>query len=163
YWWLMDLYGRVPIVDRFDVPADFAPPNNERVEVFNFVESEILDNIDNLSKANDASTYGRMNYYGGRALLAKLYLNAEVYTGTARWDDAIAAADEIINSGLYSLEENYFDNFDADNESSAENIYVLVYDQVFSPGMNINMRSLHYNSQNTFNFTAQPWNGFSSL
>ena len=163
YWWLMDLYGNVPIVDRFDVPADFAPANNSRQEVFNFVESEILNNIDNLSKANDASTYGRMNYYGARALLAKLYLNAEVYTGEARWDDAIAAADEVINSGLYSLEENYFDNFDADNESSAENIYVLVYDQVFSPGMNIDMRTLHYNSQNTFNLTAQPWNGYCSL
>jgi len=163
YWWLLDLYGNVPIVDRFDVPADFAPANNTRQEVFNFVEKEILENVDNLSKANDQSDYGRMNYYGGQALLAKLYLNAEVYTGTPRWDDAIAAADNIINSGVFSLEDDYFANFAAQNEGSLENIYVLVYDQVFSGGMNINMRTLHYQSQNTFNFTAQPWNGYCSM
>lgn len=163
YWWLLDLYGRVPIVDEFDVPADYAPANNTRQEVFEFVETEILENIDELSKANDQSTYGRMNYYSAKALLVKLYMNAGVYTGTTRWDDAIEAADEIINSGLYTLEADYFDNFDADNETSTENIYVLVYDQVFSPGMNIDMRTLHYNSQNTFNLTAQPWNGYCSL
>ena len=163
YYWLLDLYGNVPIVDQFDVPADFAPPTSSRQDVYNFIESEITSNLDKLSKAVDASTYGRINYYVAQAILAKLYLNAEVYTGTAQWSKAQSAIDEVIESGFYSLAANYFDNFKEDNGGSPENIYVIPYDQVFAQGFNLVMRTLHYGSQATYNLTAQPWNGYCTV
>ena len=104
-----------------------------------------------------------MNYYAGQTLLAKLYLNAEVYTGTPMWDEAIAACDEVINSGLYSLESNYFANFNVDNSGSSEFIFAIPYDEVFFGGFNLAVRTLHYGSQQTYNLKQQPWNGFCTL
>lgn len=163
YMWLLDLYGNVPIVDRFTVPTDFLPTNNSRQEVFDFVESTVIANIDNLETDLSIANYGRITKWAAYSLLAKLYLNAEVYTGTPRWQDAVAATDSIINSGNYSLESNYFTNFETDNSGSLENIFVIPYDQIFAQGMNVHMRTLHYANTATYNLQAQPWNGFSSL
>lgn len=163
YYWLLDIFGNVPIVDRFDVPADYAPAKSSRQEVYNFVESELLANVPLLSKNVDNTTYARVNYYVGQMIMAKLYLNAEVYTGKGEWAKAAAACDEIINSGKYSLTENYFRNFSATNENSPEFIFAIPYDQVFAKGFNIGMMTLHYQSQFTYNLTQQPWNGFCSL
>ncbi|MGB3849150.1 MAG: RagB/SusD family nutrient uptake outer membrane protein [Tunicatimonas sp.] len=163
YYMLMDLYGNVPIVDQFSVPADFAPTNNTRAEVFEFIETSIRDNIDLLDTEVGLNNYGRVTQWAAHAILAKLYLNAEVYTGEARWQDAVTEADAIINSGQYSLENNYFANFDTENQDSRENIFAVPYDPQFAPGHSIHMRTLHYANQNTYNLTAQPWNGFCSL
>jgi starch-binding outer membrane protein, SusD/RagB family len=162
YYWLLDAYGNVPIVTSF-ADADPNPATKSRTEVFNFVESELKTNVPNLSKKVDGSTYARMNYYVGQAILAKLYLNAEVYTGTARWADAVTACNEVINSGLYSLEGNYFANFNARNETSKENIFVIPYDRNQATGFFLPAMTLHYGSQETFNLTFQPWNGYCTL
>ena len=163
YYMLLDMYGNVPIVDRFTVPADFAPTNNTRQEVFNFVEKDVKDNLSLLDAETGLNNYGRLTQWAAHAILAKLYLNAEVYTGTARWQDAVTECDAIINSGEYSLENNYFANFDTENQDSQENIFAVPYDPQFAPGHNIHMRTLHYANQNTYNLTEQPWNGFCSL
>lgn len=162
YWQLIDMFGNVPLVTDFvNTPA--APPTVPRLEVYNFVVDNLETAVPKLSKSVDASTYGRMNYYAGQALLAKLYLNAEVYTGTPAWQKVIDACDEIINSGEYNLESNYFANFNVDNAGSNEIIFAIAYDQVFFQGFNIAVRTLHYGSQQTYNLTAQPWNGFCTL
>jgi hypothetical protein len=163
YLWLMDIYGNVPIVDRFDVPAGFAPTNNTRAEVYAFIEKELTETVGLLSKNRDASTYGRINYYAAQAILANLYLNAQVYTGKAEWAKAVTACNEIINSGKYSLAGNYFDNFNANNSNSPEFIFAIPYDRVFYRGFNMPAMTLHYLSQQTYNLTFQPWNGFCSL
>src|SRR5690606_14840087 len=82
YLWLIDEWGNVPIVDKFDVPKDYLPATNTRNEVYNFIEKELKDNLPYLSKEKTAATYGRATYWLAQAILAKLYLNAEVYTGT---------------------------------------------------------------------------------
>ncbi|MGI9550716.1 MAG: RagB/SusD family nutrient uptake outer membrane protein, partial [Aurantibacter sp.] len=97
------------------------------------------------------------------ALITKLYLNAEVFNGTAEWNKVIEHADNIINSGLYNLEPDFFANFSQSNEGSTENIFVIVYDPVFSGGMQIGVRTLHYGHQAGWEFANQPWNGFASL
>ena len=163
YLWAMDTYGNVPIVTDFNVPEGFTPDQNTRAQVYAFVESELTSGLANLSQAVDGTTYGRMNYYAAQAALAKLYLNAEVYTGTAQWQKAIDACDAILNSGKYSLTANYRDNFVTDNGNSKELILAIPYDQVFARGFNLPMMTLHYGSQGTYNLTAQPWNGFCSL
>ena len=163
YLWLVDTYGNVPIVDRFDVPADFQPPNNSREEVYNFIESEVLANLDNLSEDVGQSTYGRVTKWVGHMILANLYLNAEVYTGKEEWAKAAEQANIVINSGQFSLAGNYFDNFNASNAGSPEFIMAIPYDEVFFGGFNLPMMTLHYASQLTYNLQAQPWNGFCSL
>lgn len=162
YWQLIDWFGNVPLVTDF-ASADAAPPTKPRLEVYNWVVGDLEAAVPKLSKAVDGTTYGRMNYYAGQALLAKLYLNAQVYSGTAQWAKVITACDEIINSGKYSLEGNYFTNFNINNSGSKEFIFAIPYDQVFFQGFNIPVRSLHYGSQLTYNLTAQPWNGFCAM
>lgn len=162
YYWLLDIYGNVPIVTSF-AEAEAQPATRPRAEVYAFVESELASNVPNLTRDKNGETYARINYWTGKALQAKLYLNAEVFSGTAKWAEAQAAADELINSGLYSLEGNYFDNFSSDNAGSAENIFVVPYDQVFATGFNLPQMTLHYGSQFTFDLQQQPWNGYCSL
>jgi len=162
YWQLIDLFGNVPLVLDF-ATAEATPSTVPRANVYDAIVTNLETSVPKLSDAVDGTTYGRMNYYAGQTLLAKLYLNAGVYTGTDQWDKAITACDEIINSGAYSLESNYFANFDVDNSGSSEFIFAIPYDQVFFRDFNIIVRSLHYGSQQTYNLTAQPWNGFCTL
>ena len=162
YWQLIDMYGNVPLVLDF-ATAEATPPTVPRKDVFNAIVSDLEDAVPKLSHAVDGTTYGRMNYYAGMTLLAKLYLNAGVYAGTEMWSKAIAACDTVINSGQYSLESNYFASFNVDNSGSSEIIFAIPYDQVFFRGFQMAVRTLHYGSQQTYNLTAQPWNGFCSL
>lgn len=162
---LLDVYGNVPIIESFaDAPENPEQPSSDfqqgRQEVFNFVEQELLEAIPNVN--NDVgSTYGRMNKYVAHMALAKLYMNAEVYTGTPRWQDAITQLDEIIDSGNYNLAANYLDNFVINNEGSPENMFVVPFDEVFLPGFSLHLMTLHYASQATYSFQSQPWNGWS--
>ena len=72
-------------------------------------------------------------------------------------------SDKIIGDGEYSLEGDYFANFNADNSGSGEFIFAIPYDQVYYGGFNLTARTLHYGSQMTYNLKAQPWNGFCTL
>lgn len=162
YYWLLDMYGNVPIVTSFaDAPEN--PPTQSRADVYAFVESELSENVPLLTQTKDGTTYGRFNYWSGKALQARLYLNAEIYIGTAEWQKAADATNEIINSGLYSLEADYFSNFNTDNSGSAENILVIPYDEVQAQGFNWPAMTLHYGSQETFDLTFQPWNGYCAV
>jgi starch-binding outer membrane protein, SusD/RagB family len=162
YYVLIDLYGSVPIVTDFPATDD-APTNKSRQEVYSFINDELAEWAPKLTKTVGGTAYGRMNYYAAKALEAKVKINAGVWTGTADWDGVIAACDEIINSGAFSLESDFFTNFNVNNSSSREFIFAIPYDQVFATGFEMNMNTLHYGSQNTYNLTAQPWNGFCAL
>jgi len=167
YYLLLDNYGNVPIVASFaDAPENPSQPSSDfqegRRAVFEFVESEVQNNIDALSTDPNA-TYGRVNKWVAHMLLAKLYLNAEVYTGTPRWSDVIPHTDAIINSGNYSMTTDYFENFKVDNSSSPEIIFAIPYDKVFLPGFNIHMATLHVVSQPQYSLQNQPWNGFATM
>jgi hypothetical protein len=162
YYWLLDIYGNVPIITSFDVdPASIT--QSTRAEVYNFVESELTGALSNVTSAKDGSTYGRVNQDVINTALTKLYLNAEVYTGTAQWSKAAAAAQAVISTGNYSLTGNYRDNFITDNSGSSEFIFAIPYDKVFAGGFATPAQTLHYASQATYNLTFQPWNGWSTL
>ena len=161
FWQLLDMFGNIPLSTDF---ADTEPPaTTPRAEVYNFLVNDLETEVPKLTKAKDGTTYGRVTYWVGKSILAKLYLNAEIYSGKAEWTKAAAACDEIINSGLYNLEGDYFTNFNENNSGSSENIWSVPYDEVFAKGFNIPMMTLHYGSQATWNFTAQPWNGWCTL
>ncbi|MCE7994669.1 MAG: RagB/SusD family nutrient uptake outer membrane protein [Roseivirga sp.] len=158
YLWLIDAYGNVPVI--LETDDDPTPPTVARAQVFEFIRSSVEDNLANLSTGTGKTTINAMS---ARAILAKLYLNAEVYTGTAQWAAAETNIDAIINSGNYSLENNFFASFSTNNGGSSENILTLPYDENNAGGFNLAQMTGHYLTQQTFNLQAQPWNGYASL
>jgi hypothetical protein len=164
YYWLCDFYGNVPLVTKYDVPDDFAPENNTREEVYNFVEEQLLNAIPAISGDFNASTYGRFHRWAAYATLAKLYLNSEVFIGEPRWNDCIEICDEIINSGNFSVSDgDYFSNFAIENENSKDNIFSLVYDDVYTEDwsgmLNIQCWTLHFQGNKAYGGTKGGWNG----
>jgi hypothetical protein len=100
------------------------------------------------------------------SLLAKLYLNHAVYTGsvnTTYWEKAEIACDSIVTRLQYKLETNPLAPFVTNNDNSPENIWVIPYDEDTYDGFNLHMRTLHYNSNQTFDMTVGPWNGFAAI
>lgn len=157
YWRLMDMFGNVKIVTVTGQDV----PQSSRAEVFDFIESELLEIIPDLSEGR--ADYGRANRSAAYALLSRLYLNAEVYSGTARYQEAIDAADAVINSGNYALSASYSEVFDPQNVDNIEHILVAAFDESTGTGMNFAQMTLHYPSQLTFDLQQQPWNGYSTL
>ncbi|MFT4567350.1 MAG: hypothetical protein ACI9FN_002316 [Saprospiraceae bacterium] len=162
YMWLLDLFGNVPIVTGF-ADADPSPATNSRAEVYAFVESELLENLTKVPSVVDGTTYGRVNQMVIQTALAKLYLNAEIYTGTPQWQKAITACNAVINSGNFSMESDYFANFAIENSGSSEFIMAIPYDAVNAGGNNLVMRTLSYLNQQTYDLAAQPWNGWCTM
>lgn len=165
YFWLCDLFGNVPIATKWatnitTVIGDEIKTRT-RADVYAFVESELTAALPNLTK-DVATSYGKMNYWAAKALLAKLYLNAQVYKGAPEWAKCAAACSEIIASGKYRLEPNFFHNFDATNDDSRENMFVIPYQAGRLDGFNLAQMTLHYASKETYNLQDQPWNGYCS-
>lgn len=168
YWKLLDMFGNVKIVTVAGVDA----PQSPREDVFDFVEAELLASIPDLPTGKPA--YARVSQGTAYALLSRLYLNAEVYTGTQRWQDAIDAADEVINSGDFDLATSYKylfgpknaqDGSDDNQQTNAsdEMLFIAPFDEATGTGMNLAQMTLHYPSQLTFQLQEQPWNGYSTL
>lgn len=134
---LMDLFGNIPVVTEVGTPV--SPANIPRAEVFKFIETELLENIDNLPLLSSTNV-GRASRAAGYAMLAELYLNAEVWTGTARWDDCIKACDYIMQNragsqiGTLALDPDLLTSFcNTNTTDSKENLFVLTYDYQNSP------------------------------
>ena len=156
----MDLFGNVIIADKVGGGASV---QSTRAQVFAFVEKELLDNYANLSSTVGGAYYGRMNKAVADMILAKMYLNAQVYTGTPRWADAITRCDNIIKSGKFSLAGDFFANFSTQNQSSPETILATPFSSTKRGGLNIQMRTLHYLNQQTYNLGSAPWNGYCTV
>jgi hypothetical protein len=165
YFALLDLFGNVPIVTTTEVEAR---PNNTRAEVYRFVETELNAARAILPATRPAGEYGRVTRGSVDAMLAALYLNAEVFSGSvtsagvtkgpAQWANAVSAADRVIGSGNYALESNWRNNFSTTNRNSRENIFVARHVAVDGLGLSIAMRYTHYNSM-----ANGGWNGFATL
>ena len=188
YYLLMDLFGGVPIVCA-DVGNTLCTGDgiktrtqNTRAEVFAFIESELNAARADLPVTWSSDMNGRLTKGAADAILADMYLNAEVFTGTvsatglakgpSKWNEAIAAADRVL-AGPYTLSTDpsggcaaagkpagcgWRKNFTADNNASPEIIMAVKFVDVSGLGLNFLMRALHYNQ-----YTPSPWNGFSTL
>ena len=126
YYHAMDLFGSVPFVDESTPIGVFYPNQISRADLFDWIESELIAIEDELLSPG-AVPYGRASQAAAQTLLAKLYLNAEVYTGNSRWDDCITYCNKVINGG-FSLTPNYKELFMADNQSSNEIIFPVCFD-----------------------------------
>lgn len=125
YYYLIDFFGKGALINDTTFGTSAPLPESSRVELYNFVESELKDIEGKIAPSN---TYGRATQAAVQMLLSKLYLNAEVYTGTAKYSDAATYASKVINSGVYQLESNFLKNFRADNNTSKEIIFPLIAD-----------------------------------
>lgn len=123
----IDLFGNVPFVDENDRVGALQPERIDRISLFAYVESE-LKAIEGELLAPGSVPYGRASQSAAQTLLAKMYLNAEVYTGTARFADCKTYCEKVINSGAHQLDDVYQDMFLADNHTSPEIIFPVVYD-----------------------------------
>jgi len=129
YYYMIDCFGKGVIVNESNYGSTVPLPESSRSELFTFVESELLAIEPNMPQTN---SYGRANKAVVRMLLAKLYLNAEVYTGTARYNDAFSYTNKVITEGNYTLATNFVSNFSGDNNTSTEIIFPLIADPVVS-------------------------------
>lgn len=153
---MMDLWGNIPLVTKF---GDITPPNTtKRADVFAFIEKEVRESLPYLSREAGTATYGRPNAYTAYALLAKMYLNAPVYTNTTRLNDAIVACDSIIQSGKFSVESNFRKMFFIDNGPQIpEFIFAVPYDPATTNGfMLYNRYWLPRSLQTKYSLKVQP-------
>lgn len=157
YAMLLDNHGNVPIVTDFKNTE--IPTQSTRKELYDFVVKELNENIPLLSEKADPSTYGRFNKWAAKALLARVYLNAEIYVGVPQLNEVISLTDEIINSNQYSLEANYKDIFKTENQNSKELIFAVPYDEIYGTEFSIHMKTLDPLMQRVFGMQAQPWGG----
>ncbi len=125
YYHALDLFANVPFVTEADPPGKFFPQQINRADLFKYIENELLAIAPSMVAAR-ANEYGRADQGAGWMLLAKLYLNAEVYTGTQRYTDCLTYCNNVINAG-YTLEPKYKDLFLADNYRSQEIIFPIEF------------------------------------
>lgn len=135
YWMLMDLYGNPPFAQEENIGGAL-PGQIGRKALFEWIENELNELLaGNELPAVGAVSYPRVTKGAAQALLARMYLNAEVYTGTARWSDARSAAEATINMG-YALCPDYSELFMQDNGENArsqkELIFAIAYDRDFT-------------------------------
>ncbi|MGC4035761.1 MAG: RagB/SusD family nutrient uptake outer membrane protein [Chitinophagaceae bacterium] len=165
YYLALDLFGNVPYVTNFKQDPTTVK-TIPRAQVYDSVVACLTNALPNLSLAHDVTTYGKVNRYFANAILAKLYLNAEIYTGTPRWAECIAQCNAVGEAG-YTLMPNYFDNFkDKTQEASTENIFVVPFQAGIVPswgGNYINVSSIMANNANfTFSQSGMGNNGMST-
>jgi hypothetical protein len=125
YYYAMDLWGNVPFVTEKDAVGAFLPKQIDRADLFTYIESELLEITPGLATPG-TNEYARADQAAAWTLLAKLYLNAEVYTGTDRSTDCITYCNKIIESGVYSLHDNYDELFLADNHLRTNEIILPI-------------------------------------
>jgi len=127
YYWFMDLFGNPPFTTEDDGVGKFYPEQIQRADLFNYIVTE-LQEIENILP-EPGSSYPQADKGAAWMLLAKVYLNAEVYTGTAQWDNCKTYCDKVINSGAYQLADDYRQNFSADNDGRHNPEMIFAWEQ----------------------------------
>ena len=179
YWYLMDLFGRIPIITTSKTSLSQLE-QMPRSQIFKFVCTELQQVCPYLHHENSARPgdyYGRVTYHVACFVLAKLMLNAEVYLdnnwtdgdhpdGSAltisvngetmnAWEATIYYCNQLENAD-YELEELYSSNFEVHNENSNENIWVIPMDKdLYYNEMQYFFRSWHYRHAAAYGFTGE--------
>ena len=167
YYHALNLFGNVPYVSNFKQdPSTVA--TIPKAQVYDSLVADLRSAIPDLAATVSTSTYGKVNKYVAHMLLAKLYLNAETYTGTPRWQECLDECNAI-SAGGYSLMPNYFDNFrDVVQETSTENIFVTPLKADVLPGQwggnYVVVSSIQFNNAKlTFGQNGMGNNGMSTV
>lgn len=157
----IDWFRNLPLVTDFtdtSLPSQVPPQT-----LFDFIESEILDNVAYLEDAPTSANYGRATKAAAYTMLAKLYINSEVWTGKAMWKEASEACDKVMEFTTLQLEGDYFANFAVDNEGSTETIWAIPLEASITNTFPLHNITLHSLSQQTYNITNFCWDGACAL
>jgi hypothetical protein len=139
---MMDLYGNIPLIKNFGDTTGLT--TSARNLVFSYIENEVKTTLPDLSKETGPATYGRPTRWAALALLAKMYINAEYYTGVPRYNDAVAMCDSIIQSNRFALDANYLQMFYITNGPQVRDfIFAVPYDNQLAQGQYFARYSLH--------------------
>jgi hypothetical protein len=162
YWVLMDLFGNPPFVTDDVAVGSTIPKQTTRAALFGYIESE-LKAIDPLLVAPGKNEYGRADQAAAWALLARIYLNAQVYTGTAKYTEAITYSNKVVNAG-YTLIPKYINLMLADNNiGNTEAIFTINYDGAKTQGYGgttfLKNASLGGSMPSSLYGTSQKWGG----
>lgn len=157
YWALLDLFRNPSFYDENHKVGQL-PQQIKASDLFTYIEKELLEiSAPSTGELKDArqNEYGRADKAAAWSLLARLYLNAEVYTGTSRYSDAITYSQKVI-SARYSLKPNYAELFMADNNlNNNEVILSLNYDGIqtrsYAGTTFLIASSYNGNTQSTYN------------
>lgn len=128
YYHALDHFRNVPFVTEADAVGAFFPEQISGVDLFNFLVSELKE-IESQLPAPKQNEYGRADQAAAWMLLSKIYLNAEVYTGTSAYSDALEYCQRVIDAG-YTLEPEHKNLFRADNHTSDEIIFAIPFDGI---------------------------------
>lgn len=163
YYQAIATWGNVPFT--VDYTQTGSPEQRTRREVFDFLVTELSPElIAQLDDAPAANNYGRVTQSMVHCLLAKMYLNAEAWFGTAMYDKALEHTRAVLSSRYYIIEPDYATNFSPANEVSRENIFAIVYDSAAIPAGSkafyLFTLTLEPESCATFNIPGEPWSGF---
>lgn len=135
YWVMLDTFGDVPFVTEDSEFGTYVPEQAKRADVFDYVVTELKEVTENPATPAAGSNYPRVDKGTAWGMLTRLYVNAGVYTGTARWEDAKNACEEVFKLG-YDLCPEYAWLFRGDNgenpESRKEIMFAVYYDGVKS-------------------------------
>ncbi|HEY2582401.1 MAG TPA: RagB/SusD family nutrient uptake outer membrane protein [Mucilaginibacter sp.] len=137
YWVLMDIFGNPPFITEASKIGSVLPTQIARKDLYAYIISE-LKAIDPLMVAPNKNLYGRADQAAVWALLARVYLNAQVYTGTADYGNAITYAQKVINTTGYALIPDFTQLMLADDNlnsipgggTTSEFIFTINYDGV---------------------------------
>ena len=120
YYHAIDMFGNVPFATEKDAVGAVGPKQINRADLFNYIEKECKELIEgNDLAAEGANIYGRCDKGFVKMILAKLYLNAEVYVGQDRYADCAAICEDLV--GKYNLHTNFAELFCADNHLQTAN------------------------------------------
>ncbi len=163
YLQVCDCWGDAPLVTE---PTQELPVKTPRKNIYDFIVNELTEVAPTLSETVGGNAYGRMNKWAALTTLAKTYINAEVYTGTAQWNECIKVCDQIINSGKLALSANFKDPFLEDVgkiTSNKEVIFTIPFDKDKAGGNFIHEFSWGAPLKDVFNITGTPWGSGSAL
>ncbi len=130
YWHALDLFGNVPFITEADKIGSFLPEQKDRAYIFEYLEEELIA-LEDLMVEPMMNEYGRADKAAVWTLLAKLYLNAEVYTGEPKYTECINYCNKVIEAG-YTLHPEYDELFLADNHTCDGTIFSIVFDGTVS-------------------------------
>lgn len=154
YWMLCDNFGDVPLItDRSDELKD----KTARKDIYLFIVKELTEAIPALSEERNPLMYGRFNKWAAKTLLANVYLNAEVYSGEAKWQECLTQCNDVIASGKYQLETSLRAPFVTNNQNSPEIVFAIPFDENQAGGFLVEMFSWHASLRAKFGMLDTPW------
>lgn len=162
YYLLIDNYKDVPYITIY-LGAPEQPVRNFRKDIYNEILTTVEQSAPLISPSTSKTGVNQGMVY---TFLAKLYLNHAVYLEEVKpeyWAKAEEYCQKVIDLGQYSLESDALAPFVTNNDNSPENIWVIPFDEDTYQGFNLHMRTLHYNSNQTFEMVVGPWNGFAVM